>query len=135
MACNTLFGKIGAHALIAPAGPGIAGFLVGPDGIDHHLLLQRIQHPGDFVLPDQQWLAQLRKGLAQLPQGLADERPVSCRHVGLFPQARLRDIKRQYPAPFSGPAERRMIPDAQITLEPDELHTRPVHVSVSTCCP
>ena len=121
---NAMRGAPGAHPQVAGEGPGVAGFLVRPQGSQRQRLAQVLQHRLDRAAAQDQRLPECGQRLAQLGQAFAQEVELASAGVGLPPIAGLDHEQRQHrPAP-GGLGQWRVVRDPQVALEPDDLDGR-----------
>ena len=102
-------------------GPAVAGFFVGPDGLNGQTIQQIAQDRDGLADSDHQWSTQRRKICPQRTETLGDEGPVATGGIRLGPVSGLGDVERQDRAAPCGFDEYSVVVDPEVALEPDQL--------------
>ena len=115
------------HANVSTESPFATGLLVRPKTIDSNGGVDLFEHLQDIPVSHDKRSAQCAKLIYQLEKAFPIEAVLPCRHVWLKPPLRLDYDQRKYGASFSCFAQRPMISNTEILLEPNHLYSRVVH--------
>jgi len=102
----------------------IAGFFVGPEAEGADRRPQRFEDVWHLPAAHDQRLASFGEAGAELDESFSNERPVARMVVIARCDGWLGYVEGQNGAPFGGGRKRAVIPDAQVSLVPDDLRTR-----------
>ena len=108
-------------APVALEGPAVAGLLVRPEREASMPPLDRFEHREDIATVQHQRAAEAAQRRIKVDERVADEAPMAERCVVLPPKIGFDDIQRQHGTAFGGGAERRVVVQPQVALEPDDL--------------
>ena len=111
------------HSLISLVGRAAARFFMTPQREVAHAQLDCREHINDFANVRDELETHRAQIHCKRLQTFIDERHMLRGHVRLRDQARLVHIQRKQGAVRARLHERRMIGDAQIAFEPDDIHS------------
>ena len=116
----------GIHAPVAFIRPAVPCFLMDADRRDLVFGAEFGQDIHRIADAEHQRLSECRQVTVETGQAFAKEVVMAARHVGLLPELRLQNIERNHRTCRRRGGKRRIIFNAQVSLEPDDLHDVPL---------
>jgi len=111
----------GPHGPVAVEGKARAGFLMGPQGEWTVRVVEGLKGLDGFALTHNQRLAPVGQGGPECGEALPNKSPVRRRKVGGRHEGRFHDVEGEHGAALGGFHEGAVIPNPEITLEPDDV--------------